>query len=282
MGMGTLLLPVYLLLFEMPHIIASLVTFADRSYLDFYKNYLRIGIPIIVLLVVVIALINPLAVFLIYVIATAYHAIRQQTGIASLLAKRKGLAFQVWSWIMILGMAIAWLLLSAPQFFNQKEILLYSILVFGCVVLSGLSGAWYWYHAKTKIGRWYIFATTAMVLAAYFFIQVGYIFFAFFIIRFIHDITAFTFYIVHDQNRNEGTIQNNFYALFKKLRLPFLILVPLVAISIALLLRMSVGDTMVATTILATFGFIHYYLESIMWKRESAHRQHISFTPSQG
>ena len=119
-----------------------------------------------------------------------------------------------------------------------------------------------------------------MGVTAYFFLQVEYVFFAFFSLRFVHDVTAFTFYIVHDSNRNATSFQNSFYALFKKSRLPFLILVPVVSIGLALLLRIYVGDTITAIAIFATLGFIHYLVEGVIWKRHSIHREHISFVRS--
>ncbi len=194
-----------------------------------------------------------------------------------MLAKIKGLWFQLWSAAMVISTALTWAIIATPQFFSRQEISLYSIGVFAGVTISLICGSIYFFKAKTKIGRQYILATTLMVLVAYFFVRSGYLFFAFFVIRFVHDMTAFTFYVVHDSNRNSPALNNSFYALFKKIKLPLLIIVPVVSIGIALLLRLGVGDTMIATAILATIGFVHYYLESIMWKRESLHRQHISF-----
>jgi len=49
MGLSSLLLPLYLLLFELPHIIASLLGFADREYRQQYARPLYLGLPAVLL-----------------------------------------------------------------------------------------------------------------------------------------------------------------------------------------------------------------------------------------
>jgi hypothetical protein len=277
MGVETLLLPAYLLVFELPHIIASLLTFADKDYLNFYHKHLIIGLPLIVIITGILFYQNPILTFFIYICATIYHALRQQTGIASMLAKIKSKIFYIWNTTLILAAIVTWTLVSAPKYFSSLELRWYSDSVFFLILLSIVLGLIYAYKAKTIIGRRYIIATTLMMVSAYFFILVGYIFFAFFVIRFVHDLTAFTFYIVHDTNRNSLTIKNNFYVLFRRLKLPLVIVVPLVSISLALALRLGVSKVSFAMAVLILLGFIHYYVESIMWKRDSLHRQQIKF-----
>ncbi len=276
MGLGAGLLPLYLLIFELPHIVASLLTLADKTYIHFYKKTIGLGIPLIIVVAICLFYISPLTVFVLYIATTTYHAIRQQTGIASMLARAKGLWFHLWSGAMITGTALAWALIITPQLFTADMITFCSVVVFCCMGASIVTGWMYGRTAMTQVGRWYICSTTAMIVTAYFFIRVEYMFFAFFALRFVHDVTAFTFYIVHDSNRNAITFQNSFYKLFKKSNVPFLILVPGISISLALLLRSSVGDTVQALAVLATLGFIHYFIEGVIWKRDSMHRQYVS------
>jgi len=99
-----------------------------------------------------------------------------------------------------------------------------------------------------------------------------------FVIRFVHDVTAFTFYVVHDQNRNASTLHNYFYALLAKFKIPLLIGVPLLSILLALLVRAGVSGVATATAIIVLISVTHYYVEAIMWKRGAPHRQQISFS----
>ncbi len=278
MGMDTLLLPVYLLIFELPHIIASLLTFADKSYVKFYKNHLLFGLLPVLFIVSLLFYLNPVLTFLIYIIATMYHVIRQQTGIASILTKVKGIWFHLWTSSLIVATSTTLTLLAMPYLFNKVEVRQLSLVALFSVVFSLLTAAVYAWQAKTKIGRLFILATSVLLIVSYFFTLVGYIFFAFFLYRFVHDITAFTFYVVHDHNRNVASVKNSFYGLFKKIRLPFLLAVPLSSILIALLIRIGISETSIALAAIVLLGFAHYYVEAIMWRRDSPHRQQIIFS----
>lgn len=278
MGIDTLLLPVYLLIFELPHIIASLLTFADKSYVQFYKKHLLIGVPAVLIGVGTLFYLNPKLTFVIYIIATMYHVIRQQTGIASILSKAKGVWFNIWTGSLISATAIMLTLVTMPYLFKVTEARWLSLIALLSVVLSLIAATAYAWQAKTTVGRLFILATSVVVVTSYFFTLVGYIFFAFFVLRFVHDITAFTFYVVHDHNRNATAVKNSFYAIFKKIRIPFLVSVPLASIAIALLIRMGVNETSIAVATVVLIGFAHYYVEAIMWRRDSPHRQQIYFS----
>jgi hypothetical protein len=277
MGMGSLLLPLYLLIFELPHIIASLLTFADRDYLSFYKRHLIIGLPIVIGLVGVFFYFSPVYAFLLYIIATMYHVIRQQTGVASMFARVKGVWFQVWSWSMVIATAIVFALVAATDLFTYPVVVWLSVLVFVLVLVSVISGVVYSFKTDSVLGKRYIWATTLMMVVAYFFVRVDYLFFAIFTVRFVHDITAFAFYIVHDVSRNQYKYKNIFYSVLSKVRLPLIILIPVASIFIAFLFRVGIDTTDSAILVVILLGFTHYYVESIMWKRESPHRQQISF-----
>lgn len=278
MGMGTLLLPLYLLVFELPHIVGSFLTFIDGEYVRFYRTHLFFGVPLLLLSVGVLLYLNQTAAFLFYIIATMYHVLRQQTGIASMLAKQKNFLFSLWTGSMIVATSTMLMLASVPGLFTFLEIKSFSLLVLLAMGVSIFAGVLFARTSKTSIGRYYILATTLMVGAAYFFTLVSYVFFALFVIRFVHDITAFSFYVVHDQNRNARTLHNYFYTLLAKIKIPILIGVPLASIVIALILRIGISGTAVATAVTVLFGFAHYYIESVMWKRDSPHRKQISFS----
>jgi len=278
MGTDTLLLPIYVFIFELPHIIASLLTFADRSYVQFYKKHFLFGVPLLLLIVGILYYLNPQLTFLLYIITTIYHMTRQQTGIASIIAKTKGWWFNFWTASLIIATAVVLTLVLMPFLFTTTQAWWLSLTALFFVVLSLVAATVYVCQAKNNIGRLFIIATSIVFLTSYFFILVGYIFFAFFTLRFVHDITAFTFYVVHDHNRNMIAMKNSFYAMFRKIRLPFLVIVPLVSVVIALLIRIGVKESSIAVATMVLLGFTHYYVEAVMWKRGSPHRQQISFS----
>jgi len=117
---------------------------------------------------------------------------------------------------------------------------------------------------------------SSLFFFSYLFILTGYIFLAFFAVRFIHDLSAFAFYATHDQNRNSTQRKNYIYKLLEIVPLPVLILTPLVAVGFAYLARVTTDGLTIGYVVLVLLGMSHYYLESIMWKRDTPHRKHIS------
>jgi hypothetical protein len=99
---------------------------------------------------------------------------------------------------------------------------------------------------------------------------------AIFIIRFIHDCSAFLFYITHDVNRNKVTRHNYIFRLLRANGYVLLFVTPALAIMLGLLLRTSITNQNAIYLLIIYLGVTHYYLESHMWKRESPHRQHIA------
>lgn len=275
MGITSTLLPLYLLIFELPHIIASLITFADPTYIKFYKKHILIGLPILLSLVGILFYLNPTLAFAVYLVATMYHVVRQQTGIASMLSRAKEVWFHIWSWSLIIASAILLILIALPNTFTWPQIKILSLAVLFLIVIGLLVGGIYAWRSKVTIGRWYVILTTLTVVCAYFFAINEYVFFAIFVVRFVHDVTAFTFYITHDTNRNFDSYKNIFYANFRKIKLPLFIVVPGASILIALLLRLGFKGTTLTFATVIFLGFTHYYVETIMWRRDSVHREQI-------
>jgi hypothetical protein len=89
MGLTSLFLPLYLLFFELPHIIASFLGFADREYVQRYKSSLLVVLPLLLLFVGFLMYLNFMATVVLYLCATMYHVIKQQTGIALILGTKK-------------------------------------------------------------------------------------------------------------------------------------------------------------------------------------------------
>jgi len=58
--------------------------------------------------------------------------------------------------------------------------------------------------------------------------------------------------------------------------MPIYGLVVVISIVVAFLIRLTTAHTTYVFLVIITLGLIHYYLESIMWKRQSLHRQQIN------
>lgn len=274
--LSSLLLPAYLLVFELPHIIASFLGFFDRGYIRFYARRFLIGLPLLLSAFGLLVWWNIEFAIMVYLSATMYHVMRQQTGVSLLLRVPRNRWWHWWSWSLVVASTVLFIVLVYPSVFPSDVL---PALVYGsyAVVLFALiCSVKLFLDTPTRVGKQYVVATACLVLAAIFLLSIQYVFLAVFVIRFVHDVTAFIFYIVHEMNRNREHVYNVLYRLLPLLPLSLVVLVPLVAITIGLTMRTMISDTYILFVIVMLLGFMHYYLESVMWKRDSLHRQHIS------
>ena len=265
----------YTLLFNLPHILASFFSFADKEYLHFYKSKLAWGTPIIALAALLLPHINLNLTVLIIVLYTMYHNISQQTGVSTIVMRARPLLYQYWRWTTIL-LALTLYFLVYPSIINKYLFPYRFPLLLILFAISIILTFFLVKKSKTHIGTLYTWSTNAIggtCMLAYF---LGYPIFTITILRFVHDLTAFVFYIVHDQNRNREVMHNVLYRnLFLSPRY-FVIAIPLLGI----ILTYIVQGGGVATIVQVFFflAVMHYYLDGFMWKNNSPHRQHLAFS----
>ena len=268
----------YLLFFELPHVFASFFSFADKEYLHFYKKKLLHVLPIILAVGLVVTYINLNLGIVLMVAATLYHVVMQQTGIATMIIGVKHVLYTPWSLSAVtLAISIQLYLLEFNFITNLPPsyvtIFFTAILILFLVLRSII-----YLQTKKGIGRKYLVATIFMLLSGVLFFLLGYVFFSIFVLRFTHDITAFIFYITHDTNRNADSMKNNIYKVLAPLKIPIIILLPVLGMLFAYTIRyeLNIYTGIVYAGILISFP--HYYIESFMWKRESLHRKQLAFT----
>ena len=270
-------LPFYLLIFDLPHQLASLVSYADTEYLKHYRRQLLIRLPLILLITIAIININLLLAFLVFLVFSAHHAIKQQTGIAGMLAQKRGWLHLAWSYGAITSFFAITLYIFArfhsgiPEGFAVYESIF--VVVGGFLLIS----VFFIRTITNSLGRWYVIANTAMVLVSVILVMLNYFFLALFMARFVHDVTAFVFYSVHDGNRNAVEIKNSIYKFLRRLRLPFIIVTPILGVVLAYVFRVELGFG-ASITAIYVLGVTHYYIESFMWKGDSLHRQQLRFS----
>jgi ABC-type uncharacterized transport system permease subunit len=148
------------------------------------------------------------------------------------------------------------------------------VITIGVAVLFVLMCLKMWYSVP-KV-RWYIFAVSMLFISSYLFIVMGYIFFVVLSFRFVHDISAFAFYITHDRNRNRNGTKNWLYKALKFIPLPYFVVVPILALVAAYAVRSFTDQALqIGFSIVILIAMCHYYLESVMWKRDTPHRQNV-------
>jgi len=270
------------LIFNLPHIIGSWVTFADKEYLQHYRRQFSHVLPIVFLLVLIVhEILGGMFAFVVFGFYTMYHVLSQQFGISMLLmGVRPSSNYEWWRWTSSVGAMFLYVIIFTGEATHQYEfggikfndwcLLLASIFL----IISSLFAAKLAKQAKHQIGVVYLWANVIMLFACLGAAKLEYFAFVVIIPRIVHDLTAFTMYAAHDQNRNKDQPVNYIYRFLSFTKLPYYILCPLVAICIAYPLTTSPSH--IADIIVLTLTYFHYYFEAFIWKGQAPHRQSIS------
>ena len=274
MGIEALLLPVFIFIFNLPHIIASFFSFFDREYISYYRKYLFGYLPLLLLGTGLLLSIDFRLGFVLYMIYDIWHGVKQQVGVALILGAKPTWLHKVWTSLAFISASIAYVYILIPDMYPPAFVPFISPVLF-IGVLSFFVSMVIMIWKSIPAVRWYIFSVSMLFILSYFFILSGYIFFAFLAIRFVHDVTAYAFYVTHDHNRKKSVGNNWFYKLLTSVPLPTLILTPFFGFLFAYMVRSAVDGLAYGYSIIVLIGMAHFYLESVMWKRGSPHRQYV-------
>jgi hypothetical protein len=131
------------------------------------------------------------------------------------------------------------------------------------------------------------------VLTSFYLYQQQHYFMAILVPRFVHDATAYVFYVVHDYNKHARHPQNFIYRLAARCHLHVFIVLPLISFFLAFVLQAYGDDAVNFITRhllgkefykLITLGFLgylalmHYYMEALTWQKDSPYRKYIAFS----
>ncbi len=321
-------LVLWAIIFSFPHITSSFITLADKDYLKFYRGRLIKGLGIAGAFVLTANVLAPLVLadqqlerlaivfFLTYATYTMYHLLSQQFGLGMMMmrAPRTSL-FQVWRWSSTLVAVGVYILAYGGWLLGNRQItgmamaqwIDYGIVFF--LVGAIAFGLWQALYSQTQLGKQYLYANLAMLVAIYLALKLDYLIVAIIIPRFVHDITAFVIYSVHDHNRNRQQSHNLIYRALRFIPIsPLLLCIPL-AILVAngiecgfYLVDSALGfDTRgisecffrkdyrtndlnhlpasmaLWAQVLFIASFFHYYLEGFVWRQDSIHRHAVNF-----
>jgi hypothetical protein len=272
-----LFFPLYILLFELPHIIASLTTFADKEYVAHYKKNLFIHIPVLLGTFGIIFAYSFTIGILLYALYTMYHVTRQQTGIALLFTKQRDFWHECWTYLGVASAFFGYVIVFLIQTIDFSYLYVASIFIVPSVVFFLLVSVYIFIRSSQPAARLYISGVVASVVASQLFLFLNYLFLAIFVIRFIHDATAFVFYFTHDLNRNKISTHNYIYFAFLKIGIPIVVALPLIALSLNYIIRFELMVFQIGLLLFISMSLTHYYLESVMWKRDSVHRSQLRF-----
>lgn len=267
-------------LLQAPHNFASILTFLDREYIREYRGKLLICLGV-TLASLSIPWFFGEGIFSFFILAyTFYHQSAQQAGIASMLARNKSAWHETWRWMsfVILMFGILYIVARTGQgtevFFQPPLNRIIGTLALVYLVLFTAVSFIVYRQAKTKVGRYYVLANTAMFFAYSLFMYLDLPFFMLFIPVFVHDITAFAFYINHNQNRNRTELVNLVSKVRGVLPMPEYLLTPIAGMLLGMLFLFGMGSSLYVYAA-AMLNVAHFYLEGVMWKNGTPHRRHI-------
>ena len=273
--------------FNTPHILASFFSFADKEYYRFYKPRVLRALAIFSVAVVLFTLIAPAVLpdalarlamigFSGYVIAyTMYHVLSQQLGVAlSMMKVRPGKLYGPLRWSATLAGTFMYTLAVVDDelsFVGVRFGPIFEMLAAVCVAASCVLGHRLAKDSKHRQGTLYLYSNLVMLVTVFAFWELGYGVFVLVVPRFVHDITAFYIYAVHDHNRNLQTKNNYIYRSMSFLS-P-LVVCPLLAIVLSTVLEQYAWFV----TPLLIITLLHYYTEGFIWRGDTLHRRQVAF-----
>lgn len=277
-----------------PHIIASnIILVTNKDYWGFYKKRVIIAAVMLgVLLAVGNYLLPYSAIFAIVASWTIMHVVKQQLGIGNGFYRLSPLLYRLWSTAIItLGILIYNIVFLGDKIAEPYLGYLHNAILFFATSIVALTLIAY-PRVKTNFGKVFLWANTLMIFASLWMFYEHCFFFTILIPRFIHDVTAFVFYAVHDHNKHHEVPQNFIYRFAKKLKMPALIMAPLTAVLLTVAFKKAFDPAMnqlaitlfdvhhlggISFFIIGFLSLIHYYTEAFTWTVGSPYRQFVRF-----
>ncbi len=269
---------------SMPHIVASLVTFADKEYIQHYRKPLTHGLLISLGLGFGLPFIfGPMGTLFVMAFYTMYHNLMQQYGITLMMLRQPpNNDFIIWKWLTIVPAGLTYLVLLGgdnPVIAEYQDLAVY--VLGACLFIAAFFGFRFAQEVmkkpNSKTALTYFIFTGIELYVCFFLIISGYVLLATLVPRIVHDLTAFWIYMVHDQNRNADKVRNPVYALPKKIGIPPVLLCVPISLAISYFLIFSRENLYALSMVVIALNFMHYYMESYMWKRGTPHRQYVPF-----
>jgi hypothetical protein len=283
------------ILFGTPHIVASnIILVSNRDYFSHFKKQ----IALITLAIAAAYFIGnhflPYRALYIAVAGwTVYHVLKQQYGIAKGLCQLPDWAFRLLLSISVATGLIVYIGIFLHSKLDPEQITLAKTgAAYGCVLLL-VAGFYCQRYVTQGFGSWFYCANILLVLTSFFLFYQEYYFLAILVPRFVHDATAYVFYVTHDYNKHYRQPQNALYRLAARCNLHIFVVLPVLSFALAFLLQ-NYGDQIVATISRNLFGkelykmvtmgllgylaLMHYYMEGLTCQKDSPYRKYIAFS----
>lgn len=283
------------ILFGTPHIIASnILLVSNPDYLGHYKHHIILITAAIAVAYILGNMLLPYRVlYVIVAIWTVYHVLRQQYGIARGVCQLPESVFKVLLMLSVAtGVAIYIGIFLRGDLAAGEVYWLKHGAALGCLLLL-IAACVNQHYVTTEFGRWFYWSNVALVFASFYLFLQQHYFMAILMPRFVHDATAYAFYVTHDYNKHQRNPQNFIYRYTARCSLHIFVVLPVISFFLAFVLQ-AYGDDLVNLITrhllgkefykVITLGFLgylalmHYYMEGLTWQKDSPYRKFIAFS----
>jgi hypothetical protein len=283
------------ILFGTPHIIASnIVLVSNQDYLKHYKRHIILMTVAIAIAYVLGNMLLPYRVLFILVATwTIYHVLKQQYGVARGICQLPDWAFKLLLYLSVMaGVAIYVGIFLRNSLEIEQIFWVKNAATIGCLILL-VAALVCQYYITTQFGRWFYWSNVLLVIASFYLYQQQHYFMAVLVPRFVHDATAYIFYVTHDYNKPHRQPKNFIYRYAARCNFHIFIVLPTISFFLTFVL-LAYGDAAVNLITryllgmefykLITLGFLgylalmHYYMEALTWQKDSPYRKFITFS----
>jgi len=279
---------IMLIFLGLPHVLAGfLIVFSRWTYISFYKFRIAFFVIFIVFLSVLggyyFYYFDYIVIFL-GAIFGVFHVVKQQYGVLY----RGHFIKNFYSMTSVFFSFLIGVFIYLGIFFREvisDDFLGYIgvIVVILCFLLSVFSFVSCDFSLKRLSLTCFWVNPVLIVFCAFFYIQ-EYFLLAIITPRLIHDLTAYFYYIDHEQRFFRKKENSTFFGLLSSWNVPVFLILPMSSIVVAIFLFMYedviihfskhvtlqlIGYDFLPSSILWFFVAMHYYTESFMWKRGS-------------
>lgn len=258
----------YYVLFGLPHIIASFVSYFSKDYITYYKKTILKGLLISFCILALFLLFLPNLFIYFFIAYTLYHVAWQQLGICRRYIENK-ILYRIWSLSGVTTAITLALSIGGETFEKVPYSFFISLQTVGIASLLLFFLTSLYVYRKSE----YVTTTSLIITLSALAILSGYYIVGILMIRFAHDVSAFAIYITHDTKQQSLSIKNNLYSFFKIQPKYIIVFLPLLAISVAFALQHYTSSIFVLVILM--LSCMHYYMEGIVWKRGTLHRATI-------
>jgi hypothetical protein len=282
------------IMFGTPHIIASaIVLVSNTEYITHYKHQ-------VILMTLAIALayfvgnlfISYRVLYVIVASWTVYHVLKQQHGIARGICRLPDREYNLVLWLSVAAGIFIYVGIFLRQGLSADQTAwLKDIAAVLCLALM-VSTVYSQRYVNTSFGRWFLWSNVLLVLSSFYLYAQQYYFLAILVPRFVHDATAYIFYVTHDYNKHHEQPKNFIYRYAARCGVHVFVVLPAISFALAFVLQ-AYGDNVVNAITQLFFGtefyrvitvgllgylaLMHYYTEAFTWKGDSPYRQFIAF-----